>query len=400
MQFQINCKNYYVTSRFCIDNEITEAIFLISLYRFNYIFGIILWLVVWLSPAKLNIGVLNVSLEYLLFYLYLIVSLFCYGLTVRQLLVFMAAIIIVLLDLLRSVELIKIMPLGFLIAAAGAWRFSRGIITHKNSYIYFILMLPIVSIVTRLLYPEFGMIEGNDTLTLSGVETKRLNLLTYESNSVALMLIMFLVPLLFLDIIKSKIILIVLYIFICVSISLTFSRSGMVSLIFVILWAAFFSEKRKEIMFLIVLSSILLAFFIDNFYGHYVLILDRLSALNYLSDTRGDILQNAVNSLIYSDWGILFGLGFWNQGITDNTLISLFIAYGMVFGLFIVLSVLLFVYKIRLVVQTKILIAFFVPFFIYALTVDIFGQAKLIAVLALMINISISYEKRYPCHKA
>jgi len=173
-----------------------------------------------------------------------------------------------------------------------------------------------------------------------------------------------------------------------------------VSLIFVILWAAFFSEKRKEIMFLIVLSSILLAFFIDNFYGHYVLILDRLSALNYLSDTRGDILQNAVNSLIYSDWGILFGLGFWNQGITDNTLISLFIAYGMVFGLFIVLSVLLFVYKIRLVVQTKILIAFFVPFFIYALTVDIFGQAKLIAVLALMINISISYEKRYPCHKA
>ena len=367
---------------------------MISKNTFNYLFGILLWLVIWFVPSKLNVGVLKLSPEYLLLYFFLIISLFRYGLTMQQLFVFLAAIIIVLLDMMRSIELIKLMPLGFLFAVVGAWRFSQSPAQYNTSYIFFIYMVPVASSLIRLIYPEFGMIDSHDTLILSGEETKRFNLLTYESNSVAFMLIMLLVPLLFLDIVKSRIVFLGLFLFICTAISLTFSRSGLLGLVFVLIWAIFYSEKRKEILFAIGVSCILVIFYIDYLYGNYVLVINRLSNLDYFSDTRGGLLNNALSILHNSDWGFLFGLGFWSLGVTDNTLLSLFIGYGFVVGFFVILASVYFVYGIRQFLNIKILIAFFLPLSLYMLLADIFGQAKLISVLALMLNISIFCNKR------
>jgi hypothetical protein len=345
----------------------------------------LIWLSVWFSPVKIDIG-LNLSIEFLAAYLLFVYQFFMGRITTWQIISILCLSFLTLCDFMRTDDFRSFMFLGFLIVNIAFIELARSNFYLSNRVNYFILAIPIVAICWRFLVPESGGISGYDEAVVGGEVVQRFNILGYESNALSSIMGLLLAAVLSglgnLGALKK-----LLYLLFCIAITLmTFSRTGLVSAAIIFFVSAFLYGSNKMILIITLALLGLLITQVTELTLFFQTIFDRMSALNLFEDERGLILLNRLNHLASNIDSLVFGVGFMHYGASDNTLLSLVYGYGLIgFIVILFLSITSIGAPNKLHFKPRPIIVLIIAMAIPLLTGDVFGQAKTIGCFYILI---------------
>jgi hypothetical protein len=336
----------------------------------------LLWTSVWFSPLKLDIG-LNLAFEFMLAY-----SLFLYYFLSRrvsylQLIGILALLAISILDFLRTDDYRSFMFVGFVMVQVGFVELARSNFKFSRKKLLLLLAFPVVAVLLRVLFPDTGGITGYDETVVGGEVVQRFNLLGYESNSLSAMMVMLFAAILS-GLGNLSLLIRLAYSLFCISVILvTFSRTGIYSLVVVVGVLAYFNRGTRFAALGITLVTALLATQVTQFESIIQRTSERALAFDLFQDGRGSILIERLNKLAENDVRVFLGRGFMHFGASDNTFLSIVYGYGFVGSLIVLVLVSLaigFPHKMRF--NSIPIVGVLVGMFFSLLTADTFGQAK------------------------
>lgn len=368
--------------------------------RFEAWFFWAIWLSTWFSPFKLNIG-LNISIEFALAYLLVLYYLMTGGFTNGQVVGVLGLGLIAILDYVRTQDIKVFMFLGFVIVNFSMVEFARRLVPSSSRFGNLFLLIPMLAVLIRFLIPESGAIVGYDEATVDGVSVQRFNLLGYESNSLAAMMSMLLGAVLA-GIGQLKLMWRVTYSFFCIAvIALTLSRTGIFTVILLLIFFTFQSRAGARVTMVLLSCMLLAALLLPDLNPMLEAISHRASGLNYFQDERGSILMERLVELQQSSTVFLFGCGFMSAGASDNSFLTLLYGYGY-FGALVALIGMLLILGIgpnKIKWQPQ-LVGIFIGLFFFLLTLDIFGQAKIIGCFYCLVGLSGTVQVKHMPIKA
>lgn len=282
------------------------------------------------------------------------------------------------------------------------------ILLFSAPIIYFILknnninsqklkFLLIFGIIIKILidYNVDGVWQVWDTVIFQGEFYHRLGLFGYESNTLAYILNLFLIFLLFEKKNFFNLFLIFLVIYFLFQ---TFSRSGLLISSIIILSYVFISNINISLKFGIILIFsflVLLNFFFFDY-------LDTLS--NYFTRNEFNFIENPRISKWFETitfffsgniFNIFFGYGFFKIAV-DNTFVNLLYGRGII-GLSLYLYLIFKFYKLLTFnhsEEKKLIIIYFFVILISASFIEFFGQRKIILFFALLLTLSLLGNKK------
>lgn len=339
----------------------------------------VIWLSTWFSPLKLNIG-LNLAVEFMLAYMLVLYYLMTGRFSIAQVMGVLGLGFIAALDYMRNQDPKVFMFLGFALVNFSMVEFVRRPVASVQRLSYLFFLVPVLAVLTRVLMPEWGAIEGYDQAIVGEERVQRFNLLGYESNSLATMMTMLLGAVLA-GVGQLKLIWRLAYSLFCIAVvGATLSRTGILAVIALLLY--FTLARRSEsrpIVLLLLCCMFGAALLLPDLGPMLDAISTRASSFNILQDERGSILIERLTELQQSLSLFLFGLGFMSLGASDNSFLALLHGYGYLGAL----GALTFLLLTSGVARGKVrwhpqLGGIFIAIFFFLLTGDIFGQAKII----------------------
>ncbi|MBF0211930.1 MAG: hypothetical protein HQM00_00045 [Magnetococcales bacterium] len=252
-----------------------------------------------------------------------------------------------------------------------------------------------MAVLMRVLNPDMsGISEGNDTTLVDGQEVKRFNLLGYESNSLAAMVSLLLhaglgkwtrFPLL----IKIS------YTVGCLLVTLaTFSRTGLVSVVLVLFWNMLYNKSSLIVVSMMVSGAVFAVPLFADIEPLVDAVIARATNMNYLNNERGEILLDRLAHMLNDDWVLMFGSGFMRNDAYDNSFLAVIHSYGL-FGAFLVSLFLVLTLGARWfrVFSSMHMMGMLIPFTMFMIAGDIFGQAKIITVFFVLVAVSLARER-------
>ena len=258
------------------------------------------------------------------------------------------------------------------------------------SPIYFLrlvyLLLFILFIQSFFFSNEFDY-EFGDKAFFGGETISRLGILGYVSNTLGIILSFFLIYFFYKIISYFKYIDLAIFIVLFVLQILTFSRTGLISALVGFSLILLIKRKFKTFLFLSLIFFIA-SFQLQNFgiYGIDVFI-NRFYSADLLNNPRLNFWSDAISQLT-SVFDYVFGKNFFTMA-TDNTFVGIFAGRGLI-GVLIYLSLFAILFSLRPKDEKSnvLFIALLVSFILSSLTIDYFGQRKIIYFFSLLLACS------------
>jgi hypothetical protein len=277
--------------------------------------------------------------------------------------------------------------------------FARRPVASAQRLSYLFLLVPMLTVLMRFLMPEWGAIDGYDQAIVGEDRVQLFNLLGYESNSLATMMTMLLGAVLA-GVGQLKLIWRLAYSLFCIAVvGATLSRTGIFAVIVLLLYFTFARQSGSRPIVLLLLCCMLgAALLLPDLGPMLEAISIRASGFNYFQDERGSILIERLNELQQSLNLFLFGRGFMSLGASDNSFLALLHGYGYLGALAALTCLLLSSGVVRGKVRWHPqLSGIFIAIFIFLLTADVFGQAKVIGCFFCLVAVrSIQNAQRIP----
>lgn len=367
--------------------------------RFCMLLIILIWCSVWFSSLKINIG-LQLPLEFLFAYSGILYLFFVGKFKAIQIISILGILCVSVLDFIRTNNSNSLMFIGF-ISVVIFFLSLREEVHFSRLIKVFFLIIPIIAILLKIIFPDWAKISTHDTIGVGGEEIVRFGLLGYESNSLAVCASLLMNSLIFGSFQRSKNLRIIYSLILIGVVMATFSRTGIVAVCISLMYGIFVGGKyqaRYVCMTIVGICGVVLG--ISLYLSNFGLVIDaffnRMSALDYFSDERSTILSEKIGEMANDSYLLIVGDGFMKGGASDNSILSFIYGYGLLGSILVSVFVLLsvrFGFSVRFIKHN---LPIYIPLGIYLLTADIFGQAKVISVFFILLLMSnFAYKDFY-----
>lgn len=250
--------------------------------------------------------------------------------------------------------------------------------------VYFLLFILFVQ--STFFSNDFGYAFG-DRVFFEGQSISRLSILGYVSNTFGIILSFFLIYFFYNLINNFKFLDLIIFGALFVLLIFTLSRTGMISSIIGFSLILLLSRRFITLLLIYLIISIV-AFQSQNFEILGInTFFDRFYNTNIMNNPRITYWSEAISQLT-SSFDVLFGKNFFSIA-TDNTFVGIFAGRGII-GLLVYLSLFLVLFSFRPKETSSniLFISLLISFILSSLTIDYFGQRKIIYFFSLLLACS------------